>query len=99
MLFATLIGALMFAEAVDYTTMPGDLEDLITNLNLSPIMVVTAIRAVYVISGTAMHLLVLSSLIPHVPTDALPWRVTFQGGAVRRRPGIRLARPSWRGGG
>ena len=65
MLFAILTGALMFAEFVNYTTMPGDLKDLVTSLNLSPIMVVTAICAIYVILGTAME--ELSMILLTVP--------------------------------
>lgn len=55
MLFAILIGALMFAEFVNYTTMPNDLKSLVTAYNLTPIQVVAAICAVYVILGTAME--------------------------------------------
>ena len=65
MLFAILTGALMFAEFVNYTTMPGDLKTLVTTLNLSPIMVVTAICAIYVILGTAME--ELSMILLTVP--------------------------------
>ena len=65
MLFAILTGALMFAEFVNYTTMPGDLKNLVTTLNLSPIMVVTAICAIYVILGTAME--ELSMILLTVP--------------------------------
>src|SRR5262249_26305195 len=55
MLFAILIGALMFAEFVNYTSMPQDLKNLVTGLNMSPIMVVAAICAIYVMLGTAME--------------------------------------------
>ena len=65
MLFAILTGALMFAEFVNYTTMPGDLRDLVTSLNLSPIMVVAAICTIYVILGTAME--ELSMILLTVP--------------------------------
>jgi len=64
-LFAILTGALMFAEFVNYTTMPGDLRDLVTSLNLSPIMVVAAICTIYVILGTAME--ELSMILLTVP--------------------------------
>src|SRR5205809_514844 len=36
MLFAILTGALMFAEFVNYTSMPNDLKSLVTSFNLSP---------------------------------------------------------------
>ena len=65
MLFAILTGALMFAEFVNYTTMPDDLKALVTTLNLSPIMVITAICAIYVILGTAME--ELSMILLTVP--------------------------------
>jgi C4-dicarboxylate transporter, DctM subunit len=65
MLFAILTGALMFAEFVNYTTMPGDLKNLVTSLDLSPIMVVAAICAIYVILGTAME--ELSMILLTVP--------------------------------
>ncbi len=65
MLFAILIGALMFAEFVNYTSMPNDLKSLVTSYNLSPIMVVTAICVIYVILGTAME--ELSMILLTVP--------------------------------
>ncbi|MBP8307953.1 MAG: TRAP transporter large permease [Burkholderiaceae bacterium] len=65
MLFTILIGALMFAEFVNYTSMPGDLKHLVTSLNLSPIMVVAAICVIYVLLGTAME--ELSMILLTVP--------------------------------
>ena len=65
MLFAILTGALMFAEFVNYTSMPDDLKNLVTALNLSPVMVVAAICAIYVILGTAME--ELSMILLTVP--------------------------------
>src|SRR5438094_589348 len=65
MLFAILTGALMFAEFVNYTSMPDDLKNLVISLNLSPIMVVAAICAIYVILGTAME--ELSMILLTVP--------------------------------
>ena len=55
MLFLILIGALMFAEFVNITTMPGDLKAFVSRFALHPIMVVAAICAVYVVLGTAME--------------------------------------------
>ena len=55
MLFMILIGALMFAEFVNITTMPGDLRALVTGLDLPPVLVVGAICVIYVILGTAME--------------------------------------------
>ncbi len=65
MLFTILIGALMFAEFVNYTSMPGDLKQLVTSMNLSPIMVVAAICVIYVLLGTAME--ELSMILLTVP--------------------------------
>ena len=65
MLFAILTGALMFAEFVNYTTMPDDLKTLVTTFNLSPVMVVTAICVIYVLLGTAME--ELSMILLTVP--------------------------------
>jgi C4-dicarboxylate transporter DctM subunit len=65
MLFVILTGALMFAEFVNYTTMPHDLKTLVSTLNLSPIMVIAAICAIYVILGTAME--ELSMILLTVP--------------------------------
>ena len=55
MIFMILIGALMFAEFVNITTMPNDLKAFVERFNVSPIMVVAAICAIYVILGTAME--------------------------------------------
>ena len=65
MLFAILTGALMFAEFVNYTSMPDDLKNVVTGFNLSPIMVVAAICAIYVVLGTAME--ELSMILLTVP--------------------------------
>src|SRR4029079_5277449 len=51
MLFAILTGALMFAEFVNYTSMPDDLKNFVTGMNLSPIMVVAAIGVIFVALG------------------------------------------------
>jgi len=55
MLFMILIGALMFADFINITTMPGDLKDFVNRFQVQPIMVVFAICAIYVILGTAME--------------------------------------------
>src|SRR5436190_750475 len=55
MLFMILIGALIFAEFVNITTMPADLKGWVTRYHLSPTMVVAAICAIYVVLGTAME--------------------------------------------
>ncbi|CAM9765517.1 unnamed protein product [Phaeothamnion confervicola] len=55
MLFMILIGALMFAEFVNITTMPADLTNFVSRFQLHPIVVVAAIMVIYVILGTAME--------------------------------------------
>jgi C4-dicarboxylate transporter, DctM subunit len=65
MLFTILIGALMFAEFVNYTSMPNDLKTWVLSLGLSPIWVIAAICAIYVLLGTAME--ELSMILLTVP--------------------------------
>jgi C4-dicarboxylate transporter, DctM subunit len=65
MLFAILTGALMFAEFVNYTSMPNDLKAFVTSFDVSPIWVVVAICAIYVVLGTAME--ELSMILLTVP--------------------------------
>ncbi len=65
MLFVILIGALMFAEFVNITTMPSDLKNLVSRFEVHPIMVVAAIMVIYVILGTAME--ELSMILLTVP--------------------------------
>src|SRR5712691_1271848 len=65
MLFLILIGALMFAEFVNITAMPGELRDLVARFQLHPFLVVAAIMAIYVILGTAME--ELSMILLTVP--------------------------------
>ena len=65
MLFLILIGALMFAEFVNITSMPQDLKDFVTRLQISPILVVAVIMVIYVLLGTAME--ELSMILLTVP--------------------------------
>jgi C4-dicarboxylate transporter DctM subunit len=65
MLFMILIGALMFAEFVNITSMPKDLIALVTHWQISPVMVVAAIMLIYVLLGTAME--ELSMILLTVP--------------------------------
>ncbi|HET9489316.1 MAG TPA: TRAP transporter large permease [Methylomirabilota bacterium] len=55
MLFTILIGALVFAEFVNITTMPADLKAFVTRFDVHPLLAVTAICAIYVVLGTAME--------------------------------------------
>ena len=65
MLFLILIGALMFAEFVNITTMPQDMTRFISSLQVSPLVVVAAIMVIYVLLGTAME--ELSMILLTVP--------------------------------
>jgi C4-dicarboxylate transporter, DctM subunit len=65
MLFLILIGALMFAEFVNITSMPSDLKRFVAGMGLSPVMVVAAIMVIYVLLGTAME--ELSMILLTVP--------------------------------
>jgi tripartite ATP-independent transporter DctM subunit len=55
MLFMILIGALVFADFVNITSMPDDLKALVSRFELHPVLVVAAIMVVYVLLGTAME--------------------------------------------
>src|SRR5689334_22065124 len=65
MLFMILIGALMFAEFVNITSMPSDLKAFVAKLGVSPVVVVGAIMIFYVLLGTAME--ELSMILLTVP--------------------------------
>lgn len=55
MLFTLLIAATLFANFVNFTTLPMDLKDGIEHLGLSPTMIIVAMMAVYVLLGTVME--------------------------------------------
>ena len=55
MLFLILIGALMFAEFINITTMPADLVAFVRRFEINPVAVVAAICIIYVLLGTAME--------------------------------------------
>ena len=55
MLFALLIAAHIFANFINFTSMPGDLKNWITSQGFSPIMVVGAMMVIYVVLGTVME--------------------------------------------
>jgi tripartite ATP-independent transporter DctM subunit len=55
MLFMILIGALIFADFVNITSMPADLKGFVTRFEVHPVLVVAAIMAIYVLLGTAME--------------------------------------------
>jgi len=55
MLFMILIGALVFANYINFTSLPFDLTSFVEQFRVHPIMVVVAICAIYVVLGTAME--------------------------------------------
>jgi C4-dicarboxylate transporter DctM subunit len=65
MLFMILIGALIFANFVNYTTMPADLKDFALRFKDTPWMAIAAICVIYVVLGTAME--ELSMILLTVP--------------------------------
>src|SRR5262249_15665599 len=65
MLFAILTGPLMFAEFVNYTSMPADLKHFVGGVNVAGVRVVAGICVIYVILGTAME--ELSMILLTVP--------------------------------
>jgi TRAP-type C4-dicarboxylate transport system permease large subunit len=65
MLFVILVGALIFANFVNYTSMPNDLKDLVSRYGLSPTAVMIGICTIYVVLGTAME--ELSMILLTVP--------------------------------
>ena len=54
MLFTLLIAATIFANFVNFTSMPMELKEWITHLGLSPIMIVGAMMLIYILLGTVM---------------------------------------------
>jgi tripartite ATP-independent transporter DctM subunit len=65
MLFMILIGALLFANFVNYTTMPADLKGWVSYFQSAPMLVIVAICVIYVLLGTAME--ELSMILLTVP--------------------------------
>ena len=65
MLFMILVGALVFANFINFTSMPGDLKAFVASYQISPISVIVAICVIYVILGTAME--ELSMILLTVP--------------------------------
>jgi tripartite ATP-independent transporter DctM subunit len=65
MLFMILIGALIFANFINYTTMPADLKGFVAQFEVHPILVIVAICVIYVVLGTAME--ELSMILLTVP--------------------------------
>ncbi|MEP9398809.1 TRAP transporter large permease [Mesorhizobium sp. KR2-14] len=61
-LFLILLGANIFTNFVNMTSMPSDLVNMIQAANMTPVMVVLAICAIYIILGMAMEELSMIAL-------------------------------------
>jgi len=55
MLFVILIGAMMFANFINYTSMPGDLRDFVGRFEISPIVVIASMCVIYVLLGCVLE--------------------------------------------
>jgi C4-dicarboxylate transporter, DctM subunit len=60
-----VIGASIFANFMNFTTLPADLRDFVSQFQIHPIAVVIAICVIYVLLGTAME--ELSMILLTVP--------------------------------
>ena len=65
MIFAILIGAMIFANFINLTAMPGALRDFVADSGFSPIVVIVAILCVYVVLGCVLES--LSMILLTVP--------------------------------
>lgn len=65
MLFMILIGASIFSNFVNFTTLPGDLQVFVQQFDIAPLTVVILICAIYVVLGSAME--ELSMMLLTVP--------------------------------
>jgi tripartite ATP-independent transporter DctM subunit len=79
MLFVILIGALIFANFVNFTTMPADLRTFVGHFELHPVLVVVAMCVVYIILGCMLESLsmilltvpLFFPLVSHLGLDAV----------------------------
>jgi tripartite ATP-independent transporter DctM subunit len=55
MLFTILIGAMIFTNFINFTSMPGDLRDFVLQFSPNPIMVVVMMMGIYLILGMVME--------------------------------------------
>jgi C4-dicarboxylate transporter DctM subunit len=65
MLFTILIGAQIFSNFINFTTLPTDLSEFVSTFQVNPIMVVIVICLIYVVLGCAMES--LSMMLLTVP--------------------------------
>lgn len=55
MLFMILIGALLFASFVNFTSLPSDLQDWVQQLDIHPMVVILLICAIYIVLGCVLE--------------------------------------------
>ena len=55
MLFMVLIGALIFADFVNFTSMPTGLQDWVGQFNIHPTLVIVAICGIYILLGCVLE--------------------------------------------
>ncbi len=55
MLFMILIGAMIFTNFINFTTMPGDLRDFVLQFSPHPVMVVVMMMGIYLALGMVME--------------------------------------------
>ena len=55
MLFVILIGAMMFANFINYTSMPTDLRHFVDGFELYPVAVIAAMCVVYILLGCVLE--------------------------------------------
>jgi C4-dicarboxylate transporter DctM subunit len=55
MLFTILIGAMIFTNFINFTSMPGELRDFLVQFSPTPIMVVIMMMVIYIVLGMAME--------------------------------------------
>jgi TRAP-type C4-dicarboxylate transport system permease large subunit len=65
MLFTIVIGASLFANFLNFTDLPNALKTFVMQFEVSPVLVIIAICAIYVVLGTAMES--LSMMLLTVP--------------------------------
>jgi tripartite ATP-independent transporter DctM subunit len=55
MLFMVLIGALIFANFINFTTLPADLQAYVKQSNIRPVAVILVICAIYIVLGCVLE--------------------------------------------
>src|SRR3546814_661469 len=55
MIFMVMIGALMLANFINFTSLPQDLIDIVDHFNLSPLAVIFMISAIYIVLGCVLE--------------------------------------------